>query len=178
MNLKRSWSALIVLCTVSAAQAGVWRHDPASVGDWYDPANWTGGVPTVDHWAYISNGGTAGISAGPALAAGIGLTNGSIRQTGGHVVVERVSAAGGSNALGSYVLRGGTLTAKDAHVGNGRNTNGRFEHHDGAHYVGILYVGAYEGNGAYELIDGIIGEAEEILTTRGIGGWKLSPPAS
>jgi NAD(P)H-dependent flavin oxidoreductase YrpB (nitropropane dioxygenase family) len=29
-----------------------------------------------------------------------------------------------------------------------------------------------------ELIDGIIGEAEEILTTRGIGGWRLVPPTS
>jgi nitronate monooxygenase len=29
-----------------------------------------------------------------------------------------------------------------------------------------------------ELIDGIIGEAEEILTSRGIGGWRLTPPNS
>ncbi len=29
-----------------------------------------------------------------------------------------------------------------------------------------------------ELIDGIIREAEEILTTRGIGGWRLVPPTS
>jgi len=31
---------------------------------------------------------------------------------------------------------------------------------------------------ARELIEGIIGEAEEILMTRGIGGWRLAPPTS
>jgi len=31
---------------------------------------------------------------------------------------------------------------------------------------------------ARELIEGIIGEAEEILTTQGIGGWRLAPPTS
>ncbi|MGB2856945.1 MAG: hypothetical protein WBC61_09925, partial [Dehalococcoidia bacterium] len=29
-----------------------------------------------------------------------------------------------------------------------------------------------------ELIDGIIGEAEDILTSGGIGGWRLIPPNS
>ncbi len=31
---------------------------------------------------------------------------------------------------------------------------------------------------ARELIEGIIGEAEEILRTQGIGGWRLAPPTS
>jgi NAD(P)H-dependent flavin oxidoreductase YrpB (nitropropane dioxygenase family) len=31
---------------------------------------------------------------------------------------------------------------------------------------------------ARELIDGIINEAEELLTSRGIGGWRLAPPTS
>ena len=61
-------SALAIFFVFAAIAAGgdtYWQHDPGSPGDWFDPANWTAGVPssvTYDE-AYIENGGTAQVLA-------------------------------------------------------------------------------------------------------------------
>ncbi len=66
--------------------AAFWNRDPASPGDWFDPANWNPGLPGPLASATIDNGGTAVISAGHAEALGgwIGFNDtGALLMTGG-----------------------------------------------------------------------------------------------
>jgi T5SS/PEP-CTERM-associated repeat protein len=50
---------ILLLAPNAAAQETRWR---AGTGDWFEPANWTAGVPTTSKDAVIDNGGTAQIA--------------------------------------------------------------------------------------------------------------------
>ena len=62
----------IALTAIGAAPAGAletfWQHDPATPGDWFEASNWTEGVPGLQDYAYINNGGEAQIAANSAEA--------------------------------------------------------------------------------------------------------------
>ena len=119
-------SKLLVIVGLISAMAGPagaadtwWQHDPASPGDWFDPANWTGGVPTSADSAYVDNGGTARIASGAADASDLRVgrypgTSGAVEHSGGSNTIQNALTLGDwHDASGSYVLSGtGQLQAK------------------------------------------------------------------
>lgn len=54
--------ALLVVTPQQLASGSWWIHDPAQVGDWFEPDNWSEGLPV--RVAYINNGGTVMIAGG------------------------------------------------------------------------------------------------------------------
>lgn len=52
----------------TSAHASNWT---GGTGDWFDPANWDNGVPTVGGYATLDNGGTAQIEAPGAVSQGV-----------------------------------------------------------------------------------------------------------
>jgi len=53
------------------ARAGTTEWVNPGVGDWFEPANWSAGVPTGSTDAYVANGGTAQVGKDGAEAAGL-----------------------------------------------------------------------------------------------------------
>lgn len=44
-----------LLCSESHGGETLWQHDPNEPGDWFDPANWTAGIPTGQDGGRIDN---------------------------------------------------------------------------------------------------------------------------
>ncbi len=150
--IKCLWThAFIILVAVVAVSAGpgVDSYWQGTTGDWFDPANWNGGVPTTDNTAYISNGGTAEMTTGVAEPMNLVLAYASWQS--GHAV------------LGD----GGRLLTGALAVGWGGT--GSFVQTGGVGEVGLLVLGNYSrsSHGTYELSDGrlIVRKYVEI------GGW-------
>ena len=109
-----------MLTCVSAAYAS--PNDTRWIGtqgDWFDPANWSSGVPSSELYAaWINNGGTAVVSSGSAVADYIELGQpqgvGGMLQTGGQVSVysDVILGTGSSGDWGSYTISGGTLSTR------------------------------------------------------------------
>jgi len=165
-----------VVCILLAA-AGVapvhavstyWQHDPATPGDWFDPANWSNWMPTAAYWAYINNGGAAEIRGGSAAVKSLGLgftpgSSGTAELSGtGQFLADNVTV--GYNGIGRFIQSAGTSTINNtlfigclvAGQGTyelagtaqlsvaveylGYRGTGRFEHTGGSHAVSYLYV--------------------------------------
>ena len=132
----------IILFVVSLAGASSpetrWRGTPQTIGDWFNPANWSEGVPTDEHDAYIQNSGIASIASGDAFAEDIYIGRpvryyspgmepffnssgiGALVQTGGTLSIQSsVSLSGQMDTPGTYTLIGGTLIAASIQVCDG-----------------------------------------------------------
>ena len=142
--------AVVCLCAHLAAgsfpEPTQWQLDPNLVGNWFDAANWTDGVPTQDQWAYIRNDGTAAIFGGRAAANSlqIGSTipnwnlmplwpaSGHLRQCGGALTVANSIVLSGPLAdPGTYELLGGRLAADSLRVAEAGGS-GRFRQDGGS----------------------------------------------
>jgi T5SS/PEP-CTERM-associated repeat protein len=126
-----------------------------STGDWFNAANWTGGVPGSASTADINNGGTAQIISGSAAA---------IIEYVGDSAVGTLSQSGGSNTIGSglcvgnqygstgtYILSGtGSLSVDDGeYIGGPDGGLGIFDQSGGTNTISAnsLFVGYQDGNG-------------------------------
>jgi len=159
------WMAGLLLMAVGPAAAQparitCWQHDPAEPGRWYDPANWTHGVPTPRTIARIDNGGTAVVydtSTGAAarwLVLG-GRRRGTVEQIGGVLKIDRDLRLGlGGYGEGRYLLEDGRLFATHGLIDSGgawypwgtaRPRPGSVMKQSGgeATFFGTLDVGAY-----------------------------------
>ncbi|MCD4699849.1 MAG: hypothetical protein K8R91_04675, partial [Phycisphaerae bacterium] len=125
-----------ITITTSWADETWWQHDPATPGDWFDDANWTSGVPGLEDYASIYNGGTAVIAAGDALAKHISIGRaagryppsylfgppclGALVQTGGTATFSgSIYMSGSLDAPGTYTMSGGRLSVGRVVVGHG-----------------------------------------------------------
>ena len=168
-NLLTIISIGIMLFTgfATGAPQTYWIGDPNNPGDWFDPHNWKGGVPTDQHWAYIDNGGTAEISTGDALVWTLRIgafRSGEVVQTGGTNTIGGLLTLGDQiGSEGKYTLIGGQLSAHSVFVGAGRG-RGLFTQIGGvADINGVLRIGAgryltsqvpVRPQGKYEFIGG------------------------
>ena len=115
---------LVVLAWAIPANAldTYWKHDPATIGPWDDPLNWTVRVPIAGDYAYIENGGTAQITGdcyATVICAGFHSSQGGhIEQVGGTVTVSySLEVRSGTYGASSYVLNGGQVSAANESVG-------------------------------------------------------------
>ncbi len=129
--------AFIILLAVVAVSAapGVGTYWQGTTGDWFDPANWTSGVPTADDIAYISNGGTAEITTGVAepdnlVVDGSWLPSRVVLGDGGGLLTEALAV--GWAGRGNFVQTGGVSeTHVFALAAYGRSSRGTYELSDG-----------------------------------------------
>lgn len=120
-------AASMSLKSALGAQQTIWQGSPAIIGDWFEPANWTNGLPADDDYqsfAMISNGGTARVAAGAASAAQLYLgetLSGKLVVDGGRVDVLYNAYFGlASEAGGFLTLNGGTFAANSVVMGYNR----------------------------------------------------------
>lgn len=120
--------AALLLCAGLAAQVGLADavFFEGAVGDWFDPANWTGGViSTIDQSATVL--GHAQLGGGTAQASGLWLgvptgqaapASGLLTQIGGAMqVAQQIEIAGPADVPSIYSLIGGTLSAERIMIG-------------------------------------------------------------
>ncbi len=163
---------LVILLLGGRAWAGdtYWQHDPAAAGDWFVPANWTAGLPTWEHSAYVNNGGTVQIAAGLAEARKLHLghaagASGTLELGGGDMVSG--SQYIGHSGAGSFQQTGGiNKPCQLLAVGYESGSQGTYELSGGElHGQGYEYVG-FEGTGLFTQTGGVHTIDREL----GIGG--------
>jgi len=64
-------AGLVLGLGAGTVRAGTTEWVNPGVGDWFEPANWSAGVPTSSDDAYVANGGTAQVGKDGAEAAGL-----------------------------------------------------------------------------------------------------------
>ncbi len=166
---------LLLICS-PFAQSSEFNWN-VSGGDWFSLSSWQdGAIPTASGTAYISNGGTATISAagttntlylgyaegesGSAVLTGGQFTNntqyvgfagtGSFTQTGGSVIAYGQYLGYNASSYGTYNLQSGSLLSMFCAVG--RDGSGVFNQSGGSH---ALYEGlTVDSSGKYFLSDG------------------------
>jgi hypothetical protein len=126
---------VLLLGRRAAGQTTTWTD---GVGDWFDPNNWSAGVPNSSTTAEIDNGGDAQVaSASNALAGELTL---------------------GKNAgdVGLVSLSAGTLSIDTYIIGN--SGAGTFAQTGGSNTCGAFFVLGYQqsGNGTYLLSGGTL----------------------
>jgi hypothetical protein len=196
-----------VVCVASlAAWAGpaaraddvYWTCDPATTGDWHDPANWDVRVPGEWDDANVDNGGTVELSSGAAEAYQLLIDSapggsGSLAMTGGTLNIghslevgkggdgrivhsggtaaihHNLNIASGIGATGGYELSGlAVLDVDDLAVGSGGI--GEFRQSGGIASTGLLFVGGGDtGVGTYELSGGQLASETVRVGDSGMG---------
>jgi hypothetical protein len=138
-------------------------------GDWFNAANWAGGVPASGSTADINNGGTAQIMAGSAAARSeyVGdSTMGTLSQSGGSNTIGSALCVGNEyGSTGTYILSGtGSLSVDGGeYIGGPDGGLGIFTQSGGTNTVngGAFFVGYQAGNelaggGTYKLSGGTL----------------------
>ncbi|BBO33948.1 hypothetical protein [Lacipirellula parvula] len=117
-----------------------WQGPAGEAGDWFEPANWTNGVPAVTQHpqippnATIDNGGIARISGGTGRVQSIQI---------------------GLSQHGELVLEGGTLDAAyGIHLGSQPQSTGRLTINGGRVDAQGLFLGQNYGTGRVDQIGG------------------------
>ncbi|MFH1549477.1 MAG: hypothetical protein ABIH04_02850 [Planctomycetota bacterium] len=118
-------------------------------GSWHDPLNWDNGVPTLDDYPYIDNGGTAQISAdaeSDCLYTGY-LASGVIEQSAGIYSNNGVRLGSESGSSGTYNLSAGELSV-GSYVYIGCKGTGEFNQTGGIHTISSnLRLSYHSGSG-------------------------------
>jgi len=181
--LVRAVVVFVVLIAFSPATGATWwQGDPDVPGDWFEPSNWTEGVPTLHVSANIYEG-TAVISAGDAEAGSLKLLGDTVElhldggtltagpmigygarmiQTDGVSRNDDLLVGWGAPNTGTYELHGGTiLVGGFTYVGGvigGVVSPGHFIQNGGHHDVGYFLEVAWQQDsvGLYELNSGQI----------------------
>ncbi|MCK4626189.1 MAG: hypothetical protein KAV00_12805, partial [Phycisphaerae bacterium] len=156
LRVLRTWAfafVIVITCTTAALAGDTWwQHDPTETGLWFEPSNWTNGVPGGYYVnARIDNNGTALISSGDAAAWHliIGYHNsGNLLQTGGTLDTVNTYMRLGheSGSTGTYTLTGGTLNAYGTKIGF--HGNGVFEQTGGE----AIFTGSYSDSDQWHVI--------------------------
>jgi len=136
-----------MLSSTALYAADTYWQNPGS-GNWFDPANWTKGVPSAVKGAYVVNHGTAQVADGAAFAWNLWLTYASstVAQAGGTMTIANTLYSDSDGAC--YRLQDGDLACDTLYLGYGGN--GCFEQSGGTNTVGYLRndYGRYTLSGA------------------------------
>lgn len=157
-----------------------WQRGPATPGDWFDPVNWTAGVPTSGTDAFIPNGGTAQIASGNAeastLCMGFSDNTGHLELLGGALDVRLDMYLGwyGASTVGTTVVGDNAVLQvgnPDRHLYVGMQGYGLFQQVGGTvNAGGVLFIGLREGSeGHYELSAGQLSSLKTRIAFSGTG---------
>jgi len=107
---KPACTLMICLLLVDIGRADTeWILVPSLTGDWFEPTNWSDGVPGSEDGATIANGGTAEIGNGTASADAVIIGSlsgdGTLVQAGGNLTVKSI-----------YVISRGRFRLLEGHL--------------------------------------------------------------
>jgi hypothetical protein len=144
---------LLTPLAVTQASASDWTN--TGTGDWFDPLNWSAGIPDLGAWVTIDNGGNPTVSAGLAQVqtVRVGDSNaGTLTLTGGELIVDEWMNLGiGPGSTGLLDIQGGKLAINELSIqGNG---TGRISMSGGTLAV---EGGIGVGNGVFEHTGGVV----------------------
>ena len=183
--------ALVCLCvsTSSGVADGTtyWQGAPGAVGDWFDPSNWTNGIPSS--WINsetIDNNGTARIAAG--LASG-GILRVASEQDGGLIVdggrleiIYSLLVGSAAESHGNITINEGTLKSQSIELGsnfgtgsllqNGGNVDVLFLELGGRGNWGGFGEPTDFGKGNYKLVKGSLHSAQLKVGSAGVGTFR------
>jgi hypothetical protein len=179
---QRLTAAAVMALAANAAHGATVTNWLSGTGDWYDPAQWTAGVPTSTAAARIVNDGPAQLTGGHAFALGLdvggfsnnGITGaGTLVHTGGTLTVSDLNV--GNDYAGSYQMSGAdTRLTVNGQVDIGLSAPGTFAQSGGTHTVTSLFgIGS---NGLYQLSGGAFEFSRDLTlaTNRGSGTFTQS----
>ncbi len=137
-----------------SAETTIWQGPAGEPADWFDPANWSLGVPDAEDRAEIDFGGVAHIPPGAAQANSLRVGSAfppPLEDPFGQVWQEEATLRVRSLAMGTspdnrYQLSGGVLLTQGTHL-----FGGTFDHQAGLHEAADLWV---KGDAIYRLTDG------------------------
>jgi hypothetical protein len=140
----------------SLATFTYWQQDPLTPGDWHDPLNWDNGIPGIDHWGYILNGGTVQIfnNVNCSFLDIRTIESATVDHFAGEVSLDQIFT------IGTYNMSEGAVLLVDYKSRIGSTGLGVFNQSGGLHDVygseagGYFEVGGWGGTGAYNLNQG------------------------
>jgi autotransporter-associated beta strand protein len=189
-------ACLLAMYTRPVVAQSYWQ---VQSGDWSAASNWSAGVPSSSTWAWIVNGGTAGVTqtGGTCNWLSLGGTagSGSVEMTAGgfsantefvgHSGPGAFAQSGGTNsasnglelgfvsgASGAYILSGASLLlAGGEQIGNVSGATALFQQSGGSNTATSLSIGT---GGCYELEGGTL-QVSGGLTNAGAFDGENSP---
>ncbi len=180
--------------SIASGQLAIWEN--TGTGDWFNPSNWSDGVPVAGDTVWIHNGGTVEITGGATETCGMvvigqtGASTGSLVMTGGTINADHLQFANGEPGYGditgaSSVINVETLVLNSAYsevnfadgtinasiyVASGWAADCTFSHDSGTINTPLVIVGnIFSGDGHYNLMDGEINTGEIRIGSTGIG---------
>jgi hypothetical protein len=178
--------ASICVCSPFAVANTDWQGMPGIAGDWFDPANWSNGVPNDGGLtAYIDNGGVARISAGSASSTDVYLgydNSGRLILDAGQLESRYGLSLGFSaTSHGTLEINGGTFRSQSLAIGMGVGT-GTVDQIGGGADVSYITLGGSDwqtfgqpedfGKGEYSLIGGRLTATQLVVGNAGVGTFR------
>ncbi len=154
----RPWLVMVLSLQATKAATISWT---GTTGDWSDPTNWGGTLPTSSDDAYITNDGTADVSQGQSdICNNLYLGN------------------SGTGQSGTILMNGGSITWTHAEyvgysgIGTFTQSGGATNSHSGIYDLEALYLGYNPGSsGTYNLSGtGILSAKYEYIGLYGSSG--------
>ena len=140
-------------------------------GDWFNPSNWSAGVPNSSTIALINNGGTAQITSGGAAASevelGVGAQDvGTLSTSGSGSLQDEGSLYVGRSGTGTLDVTGGSVVSSTRFIiGENSGSNGTATvSGSGSMWtnIAVCTIG-FEGNGTLNITNG--GQLSQSNTT-------------
>jgi autotransporter-associated beta strand protein len=166
-----SFAAVVLTASLPVRADDYWS---TAAGDWSNPANWGGTLPTTSDNAWIVNGGTAAITQPGAtcgtLSLGNGAGSGTVQLTGGDLY--SFSQNVGYSGTGTFTQCGGTNTSGSLLLGGLAGGSGTYNLNGGLFVLSSLTQGpgtaAFNFNGG-TLQAGFIFSSSVPMTLGGSG---------
>lgn len=185
---------LLLIGQVAAEDGIAWRGSVGEAGDWFEPANWTNGVPVPGPYAYstyIDNGSKARINGGNAFSWQLHLGNtlaGELIVDGGSHDIRSAYLGGVKNSVGRMTLSGGSVDSQTLFLG--QSGYGRIDQVGGTVQSNYLTLGDRSfypfhaprtlltpddfGRGDYNLSGGRVNLYQADVGTSGVGNFSQS----
>ena len=153
-----SIALLLFFSTRAACAQTIWTD---ASGDWFNPANWSVGVPNSSTDAQINNSGTAQIGLAGATAPNLylgfnGVDSGNLLVSGSGTLRNSLLAVGHSGSGKVIVQNGGRLSHVFGNIGDLAGSNGAVVvEGTGSRWTTDLYFNVgYSGTGALTIRNG------------------------
>ncbi|MCA9309982.1 MAG: hypothetical protein KDA21_02185 [Phycisphaerales bacterium] len=159
-------SGLVVGLVAGAAAGQVTEWTNPGAGDWFDPGNWSDGVPVTGDTAWVDNGGTVQISSGVTdicnhfLIGQVGASTGTLEITGGTFRSNIVTFANGMPAFGD-ISGAGTVVEVGALTLNSSPCTVNFA--DGTLNASTYLAVGWASTGIFNHMSGVITTPQVIL---------------
>jgi hypothetical protein len=180
-------SICITAPLANAQDSNEWQGNPGSVGDWFDPANWTVGVPNTQIFNnVIDNNATAKISGGSAtggmLRVGLDHSGSLILDSGRLDLTYSLFLGDSEGSQGNVKINGGAIKVQSLQAGLNYGS-GNILQNNGSVDALFLELGGHGiwggygeptdfGKGEYRLVNGSLNSMQLRVGDSGVGTFR------